>query len=48
MVKRIEQSARTVIGPDVTLEVDQVGIPITILKNLTVQEEVTQKNIQFL
>jgi len=46
--KRIEVSARTVMGPDINLEMDQVGIPIYVLKNLTVPVTVNSENIGFL
>ena len=46
MGKRVEQSARTVIGPDPTLRVGQVAVPKYIAQNTTVPENVTQFNIK--
>ena len=46
--KRVEQSGRTVIGPDPTLKVGQVAIPRVICKNLTVPVHVTSFNINYL
>jgi DNA-directed RNA polymerase beta' subunit len=44
MGKRCEQTARTVIGPEPTLRLDQVAIPFEIASNLTVPETVTPMN----
>lgn len=43
--KRVNQSARTVIGPDPTLCTDQVAIPVEIAKRLTVPEPVNSINM---
>lgn len=43
--KRVNQSARTVIGPDPTLKTDEVALPKQIAKNLTIQERVSRFNI---
>lgn len=48
MGKRTDQSARTVIGPDSTLRIDEVAVPLDICKNLTVPERVTDFNIEYL
>lgn len=45
MGKRVDFSARTVIGPDPTLRLDQLGVPQQIALNLTVPETVTAENI---
>ncbi len=45
MGKRCDQTGRTVIGPDPTLELDQVAIPPEMAENLTVPEYVTPLNI---
>ncbi|ESO04483.1 hypothetical protein HELRODRAFT_158265 [Helobdella robusta] len=45
MGKRVDFSARTVITPDPMLKIDQVGVPMTIAKNLTYPELVTPFNI---
>lgn len=45
MGKRNNYTARTVITPDASIKVNEVGIPIYIAKNLTFQETVTQNNI---
>jgi DNA-directed RNA polymerase beta' subunit len=48
MGKRVNQSARTVAGPDPTLDVDEVGIPQEVAKELTVQQRVCPSNIEYL
>ena len=45
MGKRVDFSARTVITPDPSLALDQLGVPIQIAVNLTIPETVTQHNI---
>ncbi len=44
--KRVNFSARTVVSPDASLTINQVGIPIRIAENLTVPIYVTQWNIE--
>lgn len=46
--KRVNYSARTVISPDPKLEINEVGVPLTIAKELTVPERVTEWNINWL
>jgi len=46
--KRVDFSARTVISPDPSLSIDEVGVPEEIAKILTVPERVTSWNIEFL
>lgn len=46
MGKRVNFSARTVITPDPTLEIDEIGVPYEICKELTFPERVTVFNIQ--
>lgn len=48
MGKRCEQTARTVIGPEPTLRMGQLAVPIEIAANLTVPEVVTQLNKDYL
>jgi len=48
MGKRVDFSARTVITPDPNLDLDEVGVPYDICKNLTAPECVTIDNIHFL
>ncbi|CAF1491913.1 unnamed protein product, partial [Rotaria sordida] len=48
MSKRVDFCARTVITPDPNLSIDQVGVPRTIARNLTVPEIVTPFNIKWL
>lgn len=48
MGKRCDFTARTVITPDPTLEINELGVPIAIAKNLTFPEIVTSQNIEFL
>ena len=43
--KRVDFSARTVISPDVNLDINEVGVPIEIAKRLTVPKRVTFWNI---
>lgn len=40
-----EQTGRTVIGPDPTLKMGDLGIPAKIARNLTVPEKVSKLNI---
>lgn len=46
MGKRCDQTARTVVGPDPTLKLDEVAVPKTIANNLTTPEYVTPFNIE--
>eukprot|EP00331_Platyophrya_macrostoma_P013334 CAMPEP_0176430784 /NCGR_PEP_ID=MMETSP0127-20121128/14445_1 /TAXON_ID=938130 /ORGANISM="Platyophrya macrostoma, Strain WH" /LENGTH=1679 /DNA_ID=CAMNT_0017812711 /DNA_START=110 /DNA_END=5149 /DNA_ORIENTATION=+ len=48
MGKRVDFSARTVISPDPTLALDQLGVPRSIALNLTFPEMVTKLNIDHL
>ena len=48
MGKRVDFCARTVISPDPNLDVDEIGIPLSIAENLTFPEEVTEENKKFL
>jgi DNA-directed RNA polymerase II subunit RPB1 len=45
--KRVNFSARTVITPDPSIDVDEVGVPRKIASNLTFPEIVNQYNIDF-
>ncbi|MHA1682035.1 MAG: DNA-directed RNA polymerase subunit A' [Promethearchaeota archaeon] len=45
MGKRVDFCARTVITPDSHIQVDEIGVPITIAKNVTIPERVTSFNI---
>lgn len=45
MGKRVNQSARTVIGPDPTLKMGEVAIPESVAANLTVPVKVNKYNI---
>ena len=45
MGKRVDFSARTVITPDPRINIDQLGVPIEICKNLTFPEKVNRFNI---
>jgi len=45
MGKRVDFSARSVITPDASLRLDQLGVPIRIAENMTVPEAVTYSNI---
>ncbi len=44
--KRVNFSARTVISPDASLTINQVGIPFRIAENLTIPVYVTQWNVE--
>ena len=46
MGKRVEQAARTVIGPDPTLKFGQIGIPIEVAQTLTVAENINVYNME--
>lgn len=46
--KRVNYSARTVISPDPRLNLNDVGVPIQVARKLTVPENVTENNIEFL
>ena len=46
MGKRGEKTARTVIGPDPTLKLNQLAVPRRIAKDLTIPEKVTMFNIK--
>ncbi|QJU69587.1 DNA-dependent RNA polymerase II largest subunit [Red-eared slider ranavirus] len=48
MGKRRNQTGRSVVGPDGTLEVDEVGVPEAIADNLTVPVMVTPFNVSSL
>lgn len=46
--KRVDFSARTVIGPDVTLKANEIAIPVSFSKKLTFPERVCTFNYQYL
>jgi len=46
--KRVNFSARTVISPDANINLNEVGIPEIVAKELTVPERVTEWNIDYL
>ena len=48
MGKRTDFSGRTVITPDPTLSINELGMPIAIAKNITFPEIVTPTNIDYL
>jgi DNA-directed RNA polymerase subunit A' len=43
--KRVDFSSRTVISPDPSLDISEVGIPFEVAKKLTIPEKVSQWNI---
>jgi len=45
MGKRVDYSARSVITPDPTIRLNELGVPIKIAKNLTFPEKVYKNNI---
>ena len=44
MGKRVDFSARSVITPDPFIDIDELGVPINIAKNLTFPERITDMN----
>jgi DNA-directed RNA polymerase beta' subunit len=46
MGKRCDQTGRTVIGPDPTLKMGQLGVPVEMADNLTVPVQVNNFNIE--
>lgn len=46
--KRVNFSARTVISPDPMIDIDEVGVPEVIAKELTVPVRVNEKNIEMI
>jgi len=46
--KRVNFSARTVISPDPMIDIDEVGVPEVIAKELTIPVRITEKNIEYL
>jgi len=48
MGKRGDFTARTVITPDPNIELDEIGVPLKIARNLTIPIQVTENNIDIL
>ena len=48
MGKRVDYSARSVIGPDPQLSIRELGVPIKIAKNITFPAKANKRNINFL
>jgi DNA-directed RNA polymerase subunit A' len=46
--KRVDFSSRTVISPDPSLDISDVGVPFEVAKKLTIPEKVSQWNLEFL
>ncbi|AMM04441.1 hypothetical protein IJGMMPBP_00029 [Infectious spleen and kidney necrosis virus] len=46
MGKRRNYTARSVVGPESTLALDQVGVPLQVADTLTIEEPVTKYNIE--
>ncbi|NTV23449.1 MAG: DNA-directed RNA polymerase subunit A' [Nanoarchaeota archaeon] len=46
--KRTNFSSRTVISPDSMIDLDEVGVPLTIAMKLTVPEKITEWNFEYL
>jgi DNA-directed RNA polymerase subunit A' len=44
--KRVNFSARTVVGPDPNISINELGVPEVIAKELTINEEVNEINIK--
>lgn len=47
-MKRVDFSGRTVITPDPTIDINQLGVPIKVAMTLTFPEVVTPQNIDYL
>ncbi|KAH7649136.1 DNA-directed RNA polymerase I [Cryptosporidium bovis] len=45
MGKRVNYSARTVIGPDPYLEANEIGVPLAFALNLTIPERINKHNV---
>jgi len=45
--KRVNFSARTVVSPDPSISIDEVGVPLDIAKEITVPLKVTSWNIEY-
>ena len=48
MGKRVDFSARSVITGDALIEIDELGVPRSIARNLTVPERVTHHNLSLI
>jgi DNA-directed RNA polymerase II subunit RPB1 len=48
MGKRVDFSARSVIGPDPNLSIRELGVPIKIARNITFPTKVNERNISYL
>lgn len=46
--KRVDFSSRTVISPDPSLDISEVGVPLEVAKKLTIAEKVSPWNVDFL
>ena len=44
--KRVNFSARTVVGPDPNISINEVAVPFLVAKELTLPEEVNERNIK--
>ncbi|MGD8545853.1 MAG: DNA-directed RNA polymerase subunit A', partial [Candidatus Bathyarchaeota archaeon] len=44
--KRVDFSARTVISPDPSLDINEVGVPLDVAMHLSVPEKITEWNIE--
>lgn len=47
MGKRVDKSGRTVIGPEPTLLINQVAVPLEMANILTTKERVTESNLEY-
>ncbi|NCO96533.1 MAG: DNA-directed RNA polymerase subunit A' [Candidatus Aenigmarchaeota archaeon CG_4_9_14_3_um_filter_37_18] len=46
--KRVNFSARTVVSPDPMLDIDEVGVPLEIAKELTIPVVIEKKNVKYI
>ncbi len=44
--KRVDFSARTVISPDPSLDINEVGVPFEVAMRLSIPEKITERNIE--
>ena len=48
MGKRVDFSARSVITPDANIDIQQLGVPLKVAKNITFPEVVNKRNKDYL
>jgi|UniRef100_A0A6C0C0C6 DNA-directed RNA polymerase II subunit RPB1 len=48
MGKRVDYSSRSVITPDASIGIEQLGVPIKVAKNITFPEKINKRNLKFM